>query len=121
MKDEKETAIREATDKIEKLHAHEMKMHADAEKLGDQVEELDKEIAAFSGDKKENKEVRTMEHDDYVHVHDETTANIDATHTAIAKLFSASGDIGSFLQEDVRTVPMSSKEFVQSLLEENAA
>ena len=34
MKDEKETAIREATDKIEKLHAHEMKMHADAEKLG---------------------------------------------------------------------------------------
>jgi len=121
MKDEKETAIKEATDMIEKLHAHEMKMHADAEKLGDQVTDLNTEIAAFSGDKKENKEVRTMEHDDYVHVHDETTANIDATHTAIAKLSSASGDIGAFLQEDVRTVPMSSKEFVQSLLEENAA
>merc|ERR1719217_1906115 len=119
MKDEKETAIREATDKIEKLHAHEMKMHADAEKLGDQVAELDTEIATFSGDKKENKEVRTMEHEDYEHVHEETTANIDATHQAIAKLSAKSGDI-SLLQEDSDTLPMTSKELVASLLEENA-
>merc|ERR1719407_25784 len=110
MKDEKETAIREATDSIEKLHAHEMKMHADAEKLGDQVEELDTEIAEFSGDKKENKEVRTMEHDDYVHVHDETTENIDATHEAIAKLSAKSGDVVALLQEDVDTMPMTSKQ-----------
>merc|ERR1719502_1147053 len=74
----------------------------------------------FSGDKKENKEVRTMEHDDYVHVHDEMTANIDATHQAIAKLSAASGDVESFLQFDENTVPMTSKELVQSLLEENA-
>merc|ERR1719502_1075328 len=74
----------------------------------------------FSGDKKENKEVRTMEHDDYVHVHDETTANIDATHQAIAKLSAKSGDVVSLLQEDVNTMPMTSKELVQSLLEENA-
>merc|ERR1719428_150871 len=119
MKDEKETAIREATDKIEKLHAHEMKMHADAEKLGDQVAELDTEIATFSGDKKENKEVRTMEHEDYEHVHEDTTANIDATHQAIAKLSAKSGDI-SLLQEDSDTLPMTSKELVASLLEENA-
>merc|ERR1719440_1915854 len=121
MKDEKETAIKEATDMIEKLHAHEMKMHAQAVKLGDQVTDLNTEIAQFSGDKKENKDVRTMEHDDYVHVHDDTTANIDATHTAIAKLSAASGDVGAFLQMDAKSVPMSSKEFVQSLLEENAA
>jgi peptidoglycan hydrolase CwlO-like protein len=120
MKDEKETAIREATDQIAKLHAHEMKMHADAEKLGDQVVELDTEIATFSGDKKENKDIRTVEHDDYVHVHDDTTANIDATHQAIAKLSAKSGDVAAFLQEDVNTVPMTSKQFVQSLLEENA-
>ena len=116
MKDEKETAIREATDKIEKQHAHEMKMHADAEKLGDQVAELDTEIATFSGDKKENKEVRTMEHEDYEHVHEDTTANIDATHQAIAKLSAKSGDI-SLLQEDSDTLPMTSKELVQSLVE----
>merc|ERR1719375_1209377 len=61
-----------------------------------------------------------MEHDDYVHVHDETTANIDATHEAIAKLTAASGDVGAFLQLDVNTMPMTSKELVQSLLEENA-
>merc|ERR1719197_1932001 len=91
---------------IAKLSAHEHKMHADAEKLGDQVEALDTEIAEFSGDKKENKEVRTMEHDDYVKVHDETTANIDATHEAIAKLSAKSGDVTAFLQEDVDTVPM---------------
>ena len=119
MKDEKETAIREATDKIEKQHAHEMKMHADAEKLGDQVVELDTEIATFSGDKTENKKVRTMEHEDYEHVHEDTTANIDATHQAIAKLSAKSGDI-SLLQEDSDTLPMTSKELVQSLLEENA-
>merc|ERR1719161_3231617 len=105
MKDEKETAIKEATDMIEKLHAHEMKMHADSEKLGDQVTELDTEIAEFSQDKKENKEVRTMEHEDYEHVHEDTTANIDATHSAIAKLTAASGDVTtlqtSLLQEDV--------------------
>merc|ERR1719484_272573 len=105
---------------IEKLHAHEMKMHADSVKLGDQVTDLNTEIATFSGDKKENKEVRTMEHDDYVHVHDETTANIDATHTAIAKLLAKSGDLEAFLQTDVNTMPMTSKELVQSLLEENA-
>ena len=120
MKDEKETAIKEASDKIAKLHAHEMKMHADAGKLGDQVVELDTEIAEFSGDKKENKEVRTMEHDDYVHVHEETTANIDATHTAIAKLSASSGDVTALLQTDSITMPMTSKELVQSLLEENA-
>merc|ERR1719375_1008397 len=65
-----------------------------------------------------------MEHDDYVQVHEETTANIDATHTAIAKLTAASGDVStlqtSLLQEDVNTMPMTSKELVQSLLEENA-
>merc|ERR1719428_1948491 len=119
MKDEKETAIREATDKIEKQHAHEMKMHADAEKLGDQVVELDTEIATFSGDKTQTKEVRTMEHEDYEHVHEDTTANIDATHQAIAKLSAKSGDI-SLLQEDSDTLPMTSKELVASLLEENA-
>jgi len=119
MKDEKETAIREATDKIEKQHAHEMKMHANAEKLGDQVVELDTEIATFSGDKTENKKVRTMEHEDYEHVHEDTTANIDATHQAIAKLSAKSGDI-SLLQEDSDTLPMTSKELVASLLEENA-
>merc|ERR1719353_216473 len=119
MKDEKETAIREATDKIEKQHAHEMKMHADAEKLGDQVVELDTEIATFSGDKTENKKVRTMEHEDYEHVHEDTTANIDATHQAIAKLSAKSGDI-SLLQEDSDTLPMTSKELFASLLEENA-
>merc|ERR1719353_2646677 len=119
MKDEKETAIREATDKIEKQHAHEMKMHADAEKLGDQVVELDTEIATFSGDKTENKKVRTMEHEDYEHVHEDTTANIDATHQAIAKLSAKSGDV-SLLQEDSNTMPMTSKELVASLLEENA-
>merc|ERR1719311_121880 len=105
--------------KIEKLHAHEMKMHADAEKLGDQVVELDTEIATFSGDKTENKKVRTMEHEDYEHVHEDTTANIDATHQAIAKLSAKSGDI-SLLQEDSDTLPMTSKELVASLLEENA-
>jgi len=120
MKDEKETAIKEASDKIAKQHAHEMKMHADAGKLGDQVVELDTEIAEFSGDKKENKEVRTMEHDDYVHVHEDTTANIDATHTAIAKLSASSGDVTALLQTDSITMPMTSKELVQSLLEENA-
>merc|ERR1719331_2978782 len=120
MKDEEETAIREATDQIAKLHAHEMKMHADAEKLGDQVVELDTEIATFSGDKKENKDIRTVEHDDYVHVHDETTANIDATHQAIAKLSAKSGDLQAFLQFDENTMPMTSKQLVQSLLEENA-
>merc|ERR1719353_491939 len=119
MKDEKETAIREATDKIAKQHAHEMKMHADAEKLGDQVVELDTEIATFSGDKSENKKVRTMEHEDYEHVHEDTTANIDATHQAIAKLSAKSGDV-SLLQEDSDTLPMTSKELVASLLEENA-
>merc|ERR1719174_2718039 len=97
-----------------------MKAHADAVKLGDQVTDLDTEIAAFSGDKKENKDVRTMEHDDYVHVHDETTANIDATHTAIAKLSAKSGDLEAFLQFDENTMPMTSKQLVQSLLEENA-
>merc|ERR1719316_992288 len=107
MKDEKETAIKEAGDMIAKLSAHEHKMHADAEKLGDQVTELETEIAAFSQDKKENKEVRTMEHEDYEEVHEETTANIDATHTAIAKLTSKSGDI-SLLQEDINTMPMTS-------------
>jgi len=120
MKDEKETAIKEAGDMIAKLSAHEMKAHADAVTLGDQVTELDTEIASFSQDKKENKEVRTLEHDDYVEVHDDTTANIDATHAAISKLTAASGDVQSFLQEDVTTMPMTSKELVQSLLEENA-
>jgi len=120
MKDEKETAIREAGDMIAKLSAHEHKMHADAEKLGDQVVALDTEIAEFSQDKKENKEVRTMEHDDYVDVHDETTANIDATHAAISKLTAASGDVGAFLQTGSKTEPLTSKEFVQELLQENA-
>merc|ERR1719502_1161642 len=60
-----------------------------------------------------------MEHEDYEHVHEDTTANIDATHQAIAKLSAKSGDI-SLLQEDINTMPMTSKELVQSLLEENA-
>merc|ERR1719460_1603225 len=61
-----------------------------------------------------------MEHDDYEHVHEDTTANIDATHQAIAKLSASSGDVTALLQTDSITMPMTSKELVQSLLEENA-
>merc|ERR1719191_1900310 len=39
---------------------------------------------------------------------------------AIAKLESKSGDVTALLQEDVITEPMTSKQLVQSLLEENA-
>merc|ERR1719191_2171284 len=39
---------------------------------------------------------------------------------AIAKLESKSGDVTALLQEDSNTMPMTSKELVQSLLEENA-
>merc|ERR1719261_1234132 len=95
-------------------------MHADAVKLGDQVTDLETAVSEYEKTKKENKEVRTTEHDDYVHVHDETTANIDATHAAISKLTAASGDVVALLQKDVITEPMTSKELVQSLLEENA-
>jgi hypothetical protein len=117
MKDDKETAIKDATDQINKAHAHKMKMDADATTLGDKVEDLDTEAALLTGDKKESTEVRTMEHEDYEHVHEDTTDNIDALGQAVKKLGEKAQDV--FLQTGSKRMPQSTQQLVMQLMQEN--
>jgi DNA repair exonuclease SbcCD ATPase subunit len=119
MQDEKETAIKEATDAIAKAHAHKLKMNADATELGDKVEELDTEAAVLSGDKKESTEVREMEHDDYEHVHEDTTDNIDNLGSAIKQLGEKAQDAPALLQTGSKLMPQSTKQLIASLMQEN--
>jgi len=119
MKDEKETAIKDATDQIGKAHAHKMKMDADATTLGDKVEELDTEAALLTGDKSESTDVRTMEHEDYEHVHVDTTDNIDSLGSAIKELGEKAQDATALLQTNSKIMPQSTQQLVMQLMQEN--
>jgi hypothetical protein len=119
MKYEKEKAIKEESDIIAKIHAHRLKMHSDAATLGDQVVELEDEATDLTHDKSESTEVRTDEHDDYEHVHEDANANIDALGDAMKQLEAKAQDAGpAFVQISEKKIPQSRAAMITALLAE---
>jgi len=83
---EKQRAIKEANLAIEKLQADIQKYHADASRLGKEINKHDADIATFEGDSKAATTVRDIEHTDYTNTHKDYSESIDALGRAIQVL-----------------------------------
>jgi len=80
---EKQRAVKEANQMIEKLEADILKFESDAAKLGREITEHDNHIATFEGDKKAATKVRDIERADYTALHADYSESVDALGRAI--------------------------------------
>jgi len=80
---EKQRAVKEANQTIEKLEADILKFESDAAKLGREITEHDSHIATFEGDKKAATKVRDIERADYTALHADYSESVDALGRAI--------------------------------------
>merc|ERR1719188_884893 len=83
---QKETAIKEANDKIEVLKADIEKFTTDAEELAKGIEVHDADIAAWEGDMEATTKVRELEKADYEALHKDYSESISALERAIEVL-----------------------------------
>jgi cell division septum initiation protein DivIVA len=80
---EKERAIKEATDRMEKLEADIQKFKSDAKRLAKEISKHDADIATWEGDKAAASKVREIEAADYATTHQDYSESIDALGRAI--------------------------------------
>ena len=83
---EKERAIKEANERMEKLEADIAKFKSDAKKLAKEIAVHDKDIATWEGDKAAASKVREIEAADYATLHTDYSESIDALGRAIQVL-----------------------------------
>jgi septal ring factor EnvC (AmiA/AmiB activator) len=83
---DKERAIKEANQRMEKLEADIAKFKSDAKKLGKEIAKHDADIATWEGDKKAASKVREIEAADYATTHTDYSESIDALGRAIDSL-----------------------------------
>merc|ERR1719158_2038929 len=83
---QKDIAIRDGGDKVEKEEASQQKASADASALTDSVAELDAAIAKATADKKSSTEVRDTERADYEALHADYSESISSMGNAISTI-----------------------------------
>lgn len=83
---EKQTAIEKANQEIDSLKASIEKHDSEADRLAEEISELQKDIDTYQGDKKAATEVRKIEREDYTALHKDYSESIDALTRAIAVL-----------------------------------
>jgi len=96
---DKHTSIKELNDEIMQLSADIDAGEADAETLGQEVAELEAEIAKFTGELKAATAVRATENGDYKAAHQDVSESIDAIARAVRVLKSREADVPQSLAQ----------------------
>ena len=115
---EKERAIKEANERMEKLEADIAKFKSDAKKLAKEIAKHDKDIATWSGDKSAASKVRQIEAGDYATLHQDYSESIDALGRAVQVLKTQNYDrkqAAEMLIQLSAIVPEENKQAVSSL------
>ena len=112
---EKQRAIKEANQLIEKLQADIQKNEADAAQLGREIAQHDEDISVWEGDKKAATKVREIENTDYLALHQDYSESVDALGRAIGVLKRQAYDRKQAAEQEaalvqVKALPMISAE-----------
>jgi hypothetical protein len=83
---DKERAIKEANQRMEKLEADIQKFKSDAKRLGKEIAKHDADIGTWEGDKAAAQKVREIEAADYATMHQDYSESVDALGRAIEVL-----------------------------------
>jgi len=116
---DKQRAIKEANQMIEKLNADIQKAEADAARLAREIAEHDGHIATFEGDKKAATSVREVERSDYTTLHTDYSESIDALGRAISVLKQQNFDrkqAAAMLAQVDSLIPKEGKKVVAAFL-----
>jgi hypothetical protein len=116
---DKQRAIKESTQTIEKLSADISKAKADAAQLGREIAKHDADIASNEGDKKAATKVRDLEKTDYTATHKDYSESIDALGRAITVLKNQSHDrnqASAMLMQLDALIPADKKQVVAAFL-----
>jgi len=123
---EKQKAIADANDQIEKLKADIFQFASDAEALGKEIAQLDEDIAVFEGDISAATKVRAIEKTDYDATHKDYDESIDALGRAIKVLKKPSGDKAqaSFAQiaslKNFNLIPPEAKRVISAFIQQGS-
>jgi len=112
---DKERAIKEANQRMEKLEADIAKFRSDAKKLGKEIAKHDADIATWEGDKKASTKVREIEAADYATLHTDYSESIDALERAIAVLKKQNFDRKQAAEMLIQLTPIVPKDQVEVL------
>jgi len=105
-KAEKERDIKVASDQIEALKASIIKNEADADKLGEEISALNKDIDSWSSESKKSTAVRTSEKKEYEATHLDYSESIDALERAIQVLKKREKDVPQALLQVQKVVEL---------------
>jgi len=118
---EKERAIKEANERMEKLEADIAKFKSDAKKLAKEIAVHDKDIATWEGDKAAASKVRQIEAADYATLHQDYSESVDALGRAIQVLKTQNYDrkqAAEMLIQLSAIVPQENKEALTQFLQQ---
>merc|ERR1719331_995619 len=90
---EKQRAIKEANEAIERYQADIEKNEADAEQLGHEISVHDEDIATREGDQKAATKVREIEKSDYESEHQDMTESIESLGGAVDTMGAQAHDV----------------------------
>merc|ERR1719498_485681 len=105
-KAEKERDIKVASDQIEALEASITKNEADADKLGEEIGALNKDIDSWSSESKKSTAVRKSEKKEYEATHLDYSESIDALERAIQVLKKREKDVPQALLQVQKVVEL---------------
>merc|ERR1719453_1082404 len=121
---EKQRAIAEANEHIDKLKADIQKDAADAARLTKEIAELDEDISIWNGDIKAATNVREIEKADYDATHKDYSESVDALQRAIAVLKKQAHDRkqASLVQvsalKQLSLIPKEAKQTIDAFLQD---
>jgi hypothetical protein len=115
----KEDSIREGAALMGKLKASVQKCDSEADKLGDEIAELDGEIAKMQADQKASQELRAKERLDFEAVHKDYSESIDAMGGALNTLGKVAGKISdpALVQSTVSSLPAKAQALLTGFLQ----
>jgi len=121
-KNEKERNIKDQSDQITQLNADITKSEADADKLGEEIAGLGKDIDGWTGESNKAKAVRKAENAEYTATHLDYSESVDALERAIAVLKKREADVPQSLLQvqkvsELKLLPAQAKHALASFLE----
>jgi len=102
---EKQRAIKEANQNIEKFEADISKFSADAEQLGHEISVHDEDIATWEGDQKAATKVREIEKTDYQAEHLDISQSIEALGAGVDTMKAEAHDVAQSALVQIATMP----------------
>jgi hypothetical protein len=125
-KSEKDKDIKDATDKIDQLESDIIKSEADADKLGQEIAGLSKDINGWTSESDKAKSVRKAEHAEYTATHLDYSESVDALERAIAVLQKREKDVPQSLVQvqkvvELKRLPAQAKSALAAFLQSKAS